>query len=125
MSDKLLKLIIAPLVVMIVGGITVYLAKRGLEPQEPPISVTGRSDSLVLTNNTDQILSVRVAYIVTDNGVSSYCYPFETRATGQSDPKLFPGDSKPFPPGRCQNVNINDHAIWAWGPEGDLVFHFD
>ena len=96
---KLVKLILIPIIIAIIGGVGVYVIQRIIENQtRPVILVSSESGSLVLTNNTDQVLSVRVAYRVVQGGSSTYCYPNPTAADGGTDPQLWPGDTQTFAP---------------------------
>ena len=123
--NKLIKLILIPIIVTIIGGVAVYVIQRVIEDQtKPAILVSSESGSLVVTNNSDQVLSVRVAYRVIEGGNSTFCYPNPTTdADGTVDPQLWPGDTQIFAPKHCNSVASNGYAIWAWNARGDQVFH--
>jgi hypothetical protein len=78
---KITGLIVIPLIIAVVGGVAVVLFERYLD-REPAISIQSEGDTLIITNNTDQVLHVRVAYGIVERGSRTYCYPNPTRADG-------------------------------------------
>ena len=122
--SKLIKLILIPLLVTIIGGGAIYVIQRVIEDQTKPVLlVSSDGGSLVLTNNTDQVLSVRVAYREVQGGNSTFCYPNPTAADGGTDPQVWPGDTQTFAPKHCNSTASNGYAVWAWNAQGDQVFH--
>lgn len=120
-KEIFLTAIVAPLIVAIVGGLEVLLVKGKIENQKPAITVESEAEALKVTNNTDQILTIRVAYLVADGKGATYCYPNPTYADGQQDPRLLPKETRTFPAGKCGN-NFNDFVIWAWDAKKKLVY---
>lgn len=121
---KFMGLIVIPLIIAVVGGIAVVLFERYLD-KDPTISIRSEGDILIVTNNSEQVLHVRVAYGIVEQGSTTYCYPNPTLADGDEDPLVWPGDEVPFPPKHC-NQNINGYKVWAWDASyEELVFEGD
>ena len=124
MGKSIIKLILTPILVTVIGGVAVFLIQRVIEQQtKPAILVSSQGGSLVLTNSSDEVLSVGVAYRAVEGGTSTYCYPNPTTdESGPVDPQLWPGDTQTFGPRHCNAVAANGYDIWAWNARRDLVF---
>jgi len=118
-----LKLLILPIAVSIIAGLVV-LAVQVMSQKKPALTIASSKGVLTITNNTDQVLFIRVAYRnVTPTG-SGYCYPNPSKAMGGQDPQLWPGDTQSYPPKTCGS-GLNGYAVWAWNNRDELVFQME
>ena len=118
---KLATLIIVPVIVTVIGSIIV-IAIKDIIYKEPALTISSEGNTLRITNNTDQVLYIRVAYNIVEGGTTTFCYPNPTRSDTTEDPQIWPGATEDFPPRHC-NQNINGYKVWAWHNQyNKLVF---
>ena len=122
MGKQVVKLIIIPVVVSVIGGVIVFVIQQGLqqEPADPVVDISSENGSLVLTNTADEVLGARVAY--KEGG--AYCFPDRVSdETSPAEPNLWPGDAETFAPRHCNSTAANGYAVWVWDSQGDLIYH--
>jgi hypothetical protein len=121
--EKLMKLLIIPLIITVIGSlVAVYFEYYLDKNDESVLTIHSEHDALVITNNTTNMLYIRVAYSIVEGGSSTYCYPNPTAADGDNfdDPILGPGATEAFPPRHCHDWN--GYQVWAWNNQRELMF---
>lgn len=104
---------IAGILATVIAGLIVWYLTVGLKQREPLITVESAHGSLRIKNNSKEVIRVRVAYLYRKGGTSTYFYPFPTRAGGGEDPKLFPKETREFPPGEY-GPDFNGYNVKVW-----------
>ena len=118
---KLATLVIVPIIVAVIGSLIVIVI-QDIFDKEQALTIKSEGNALRITNNTDQVLYIRVAYNIVEGGATTFCYPNPTRSDNADDPQIWPGATEDFPPNHC-NQNINGYKVWAWDNQyNKLVF---
>lgn len=122
---KLINLLVIPVVLAIIGSVAAVLVERQLnkDDEEAPavLSIASDANTLLVTNNSDQLLFVLVAYNVRAGNSPTLCYPLTNADDNYTEhTRILPGGTVSIAPRNCRD--ITGYAVWAWNNQGTLVF---
>jgi len=115
-----LRLFVLPVVIFVVAGLILLAVHLSMQ-KKPALSIISSRRILTVTNDTDEVLTVRVAYRHLGLDGDGYCYPdvFDYSLNGKI-PELQPNRSRTYLPDRCAPI-LKGYIVWAWNKRGEMV----
>ena len=128
-KEKLFYALVAPIIV----GVAVFLVQRFVESRKPILTVTSESDVYSITNNTEDVLRVRVTYVFeTPGGGEEHCTSPDIRGdwlVGAPRTELQPTATKRFPMAAdcptTPGAQLRTFGVRAWNHADETVYHDD
>jgi len=83
------------------------------------LTIERETNGIAVTNATDQVIRLQVAFIAKADRASHYCYPSEYQDSNSSALSLAPHEYRLFSAGECQ---FDDYAVWARDEKGTFIY---